>query len=285
MSVDLSAAAAVRNLRQRFGITPEASLGQNFLVDRAALRRIVDEADPGPQDSVLEVGSGLGVLTRALAERAAHVLTLELDARLLPVLDETLSEVRERVTVRHADAARFDHAEMPPGSLLVANLPYAIGTHVIRAALESRRYRRLVVLVQKEVADRLGATVGDPAYGALSLFVRHWGTAVRLRDVAPGAFQPAPAVTSSIVRVEPDPEARPDPETFALIREGFRHRRKTLHRNLRMAGYPAERTRATLEALGLDPRVRAEALTLAQFRSLRAALGSAPAERDGAAPR
>lgn len=263
----LTALGVVRGLLRRHGLDADKGFGQNFLVDDAALRAIVAAADIAAEDEVWEVGPGLGTLTRELARRARRVVTIELDARLLPVLDETLAPW-PHVEVRSGDALAADYTAAAPGALFVANLPYHVGTAILTRVLAAGRFRRAVVLVQREVGDRLAATAGTRAYGSLSLWVAHHGRARSVRHVPPGAFFPPPTVTSSIVRIDLDRAARPDPRTFALVRDAFRHRRKTLVANLREVGVAAERTRASLAALGLDPRVRAEALDLASFRAL-----------------
>lgn len=272
----LSSRSAVIALLKEHGLAADKRFGQNFLVERSVLEAIVDAAELEPSDAVFEVGAGLGVLTRELAARAGHVTTLELDARLLPVLDVTLRDLAN-VTLLRADALRFDLTTLPTGTVLVANLPYNVGTAVVAGALESGRFRRLVFLAQREVADRLRAQAGDPAYGALSLLVEHFGAARVIRTVGPGAFHPPPAVTSAVVRIDTRADARPAPALFRLIHAGFAHRRKTLVSSLRYAGYDREVVAKALEALGFDPRVRAEALSLADFRSLSAAL---PASQD-----
>lgn len=216
---------------------------------------------------MLEIGPGLGVLTYELAKRAGRVVSVELDARLLPALAETLGEF-DNLDLVHGDGLEYDFSRLPQGSLLVANLPYNVGTPIVVRALESGRFRRLVFLVQKEVAQRFGASPSTPAYGALSLIVAHFGQARSVRDVKPSAFMPPPEVTSSVVRIEVDAEARPDPELTRLIHDGFAHRRKTLKKNLLMAGYPAQRVADALENAGLDPRIRAEALGIEAFYTL-----------------
>ena len=275
---DLGSAREVRALLARHGLAPDKGYGQNFLIDRRALAAVVDAADPRPGEHVLEVGPGLGALTRALAERGARVLALELDGRLLPALRETTDAYADRVEVRRGDALRFDHAEMPVGSVLASNLPYQIATALLAEALASGRYRRMGVLVQREVAERIVAGPGEPGFGAFSLICRHYAGARIVRTVAPGCFLPPPKVTSALVHLEPRPGAAPDPPTFALIRAGFRHRRKTLRKNLVAAGLDADRVAGALEQLGLDARVRAETLDLATWRALRALLPPPPAE-------
>lgn len=264
---DLGSLREVRALLARHGLAPDRALGQNFLVDRHALEAIADAAELPADATVLEVGPGLGALTAQLATRAGRVVSLELDRRLLPALEETVRH-HPNVEVRRADAMRFDHDEMPPGSFLVANLPYQISTALLAAALESGRYRRLVVLVQREVAERVVASPGEPGFGAFSLLCAHWAERRVVRHVAPGAFLPPPKVTSSVVRLDARPGAEADPALFRLIRDGFRHRRKTLRGNLRSAGADAARVEAAFAELGLDPRVRAEALPLATWRRL-----------------
>jgi 16S rRNA (adenine1518-N6/adenine1519-N6)-dimethyltransferase len=192
---------------------------------------------------------------------------VELDARLLPVLAETLAPW-PRVEVVHGDALRIELSAVTPGASFVANLPYHVGTAVLSRVLAAGRFVRAVVLVQREVGERLVAGAGDAAFGSLSLWVAHHGQARLVRLVPPGAFLPPPKVTSAVVRVDLDPAARPDPVTFALIRDGFRHRRKTLLANLRAAGDDPTRVRAALEELGIDTRARAETLDLTAFRRL-----------------
>ena len=146
----------------------DKSFGQNFLVDAAALSAIVGAAELTEDDTVLEIGPGLGVLTRELAARSGRVLSVELDERLLPVLVETLADL-DNVRLIHGDGLTFDLSQLPENSLFVANLPYNVGTPILLRALESSRFKRLVFLVQKEVAERLTAGPSTPAYGALSL--------------------------------------------------------------------------------------------------------------------
>ncbi len=257
----------IRDLLGRYNLRADKGFGQNFLTEPAVLGAIIGAANLTREDTVLEVGPGLGVLTTELVTRAGWVTSVELDARLLPALAETLGSP-ENLTLVHGDGLEFDLSTLPAGSLLVANLPYNVGTPIVVRALESGRFRRLVFLVQKEVAQRLTAAPGTPAYGALSLIVAHFGHATRVRDVPPSAFLPPPSVTSSVVRIETFPDKRPDPGLFKLIHQGFAHRRKTLKKNLLMAAYPAAAVETALGAAGLDPRIRAEALALETFATL-----------------
>jgi 16S rRNA (adenine1518-N6/adenine1519-N6)-dimethyltransferase len=274
----LTSPRVVRSLLMRHGLAADKGFGQHFLIDRSALAAVVAAAALEPHDEVWEVGPGLGTLTRELARRARRVVAVELDERLLPVLAETLAPW-PHVEVVHADALRVDLDAVGEGASFVANLPYHVGTAVLIRVLASGRFRRAVVLVQREVGERLVAKAGDAAFGSLSLWVAHHGRARLVRMVPPGAFLPPPKVTSAVVRIDLDPEARPDPVTFALIRDGFRHRRKTLLANLRAAGDAPDRVRAALEHLGIDPRARAETLGLDAFRRLGALLR--PGNGDG----
>lgn len=263
----------IRDLLTRYNLRADKGFGQNFLIEPAVLSAIVGAAALTPEDTVLEIGPGLGVLSAELAARAGQVVSVELDARLLPVLAETLAGA-DNFTLIHGDGLEFDFSALPEGSLLVANLPYNVGTPILVRALESGRFRRLVFLVQKEVAQRLSALPGTPAYGALSLIIAHFGQARRVRDVPPSAFMPPPTVTSSVVRLETLPGTLPDPALFRLIHQSFAHRRKTLKKNLLMAGYPAPDVISALAVAELDPRVRAEALALGTFNTLRESLSA-----------
>jgi 16S rRNA (adenine1518-N6/adenine1519-N6)-dimethyltransferase len=273
MSTSLASSSKVRALLQQHNLKPDKSFGQNFLVDAHALAQIVEAAQVSPDDTVLEIGPGLGVLTRELASRAKHVTTVELDRRLLPVLGETLRDF-PNLTLVHGDGLTFDLTALPVGSLLVANLPYNVGTAILVRALESARFKRLVFLVQKEVAERLTASPGSKSYGALSLVVKYFGVAKRLSDVKPSSFFPAPEVTSSIVCIETDTTVQANPELFNFIHTAFRHRRKTLKKNLTMAGFEGARVAEMIEKLGLALDIRAEALSLKHFRQLWTMLGS-----------
>ena len=264
---DLSSLRQVRDVLSTYDLAADKAFGQNFLVDRNVLQIIVETADISANDHVLEIGPGLGVLSLELAKRAAHVTAVELDERLLPLLKETFGDIAT-LNLVHADGLKFGLEQLPKSSLLVANLPYNVATPMIVRALEATRFKRLVFLVQKEVAERLTATPGSKAYGALSLVIRHFGAAERIKDVKPGSFYPPPEVTSSIVRIDVDETALPNPELFDFIHTSFRHRRKTLKKNLEMAGYKRSSIINTLETLHLDAKVRAEALALETFQAL-----------------
>jgi len=272
MQGGLTGHATVRSLMERHGLRADKSFGQNFLVDAAALATIIAAAELSPDAVVFEVGPGLGTLTVELARRAARVVSVELDSGMLPVLAETLAG-HDNVELLNTDALTFDLSLLPVGSLLVANLPYNIATALIVKALESGRFARLVFLVQREVGERLVARAGDDDYGALSLTIERFTSARRVvRHLAPGAFLPPPKVTSSIVRLDVDPQATLDPGLGRLIHQAFAHRRKTLKRNLVYAAYPEDAVDRALAELGLDARVRAEVLPLAVFERLRGLL-------------
>ena len=261
----LSKGSTVRQLLERFQLRPDKAFGQNFLIDERALSTIAEAATINAEDTVLEIGPGLGVLTRELATRAKHVTTVELDTRLLPVLNETLEDL-SNITLVHGDGLLFDFNKVPTNSLLVANLPYNVGTAILTRALESSHFKRLVFLVQKEVAERLTASPSTKSYGALTLVVKYFGVAKRVADVKPSSFFPAPEVTSSIVKIEIDPTIKANPAFFDFIHTTFRHRRKTLKKNLQMAGY--SEVVGGLRALGLAEDIRAEALELKHFQAL-----------------
>ncbi len=271
MTLDLTSPKAIRDLLEKHGLRAKKALGQHFLVQPAYLRKILEAAKPftGP---VYEVGPGLGVLTRALAQAGARVTAIEKDESLRPVLEETLRGLPVQLVFQ--DALFFPWEEIPKGSLLVANLPYGIATPLLTRLLQGGRMDRLVFLVQKEVAQRMLARPGTPAYGVLSLRVAHHAEGERLLDLPPGAFYPPPKVESSLVRLRlkgtPD-----DPGLFALVEKAFAKRRKTLRNNLLAAGYPQEKVDGALRALGLPEGVRAEALDLKAFQRLKEALETA----------
>lgn len=273
MSFSLSSRRVVSDLLNRHGLRPDKAFGQNFLVDQNALNSIVGAAELSRDQTAVEFGPGLGVLTRELAARAGRVVAVELDARMLAVLHETTAGL-DNVEILHQDALDFNYSQVPTGSSLVANLPYNVATPLVSRALESGRLKRIVVMVQREVAERMRAEVGDSGYGAYSILIAHYARATIVRDVSPGCFMPPPAVTSSIIRLDVRDGVQPDPDLFALVHASFAHRRKTLRKNLIMAGYSGSTVLHALGSLQLNDRVRAEELSLDRFRLLQTALKS-----------
>jgi 16S rRNA (adenine1518-N6/adenine1519-N6)-dimethyltransferase len=271
----------VRALLARHGLRPTKSLGQNFLIDGNVLRHIVhvgleqvrlEQPDlPNAPINVYEVGPGLGVLTRALAETGANVISVEKDEHLRAVLETTL-EGLTNVRVVFKDALEFPWHHAPEGSLLVANLPYYISSAIIAKILEGGRFSRLTFLVQREVALRLEAQPGEDGYGFLSALVALYGRAERVFDVPKGAFFPAPDVTSSVARIHVTPGLRPAPGVIRVLEVALHHRRKTLRNNLALAGYAPELIVRALEVAGLEPGVRAEDVPLAAIQALAAVL-------------
>ncbi|MEW6420358.1 MAG: 16S rRNA (adenine(1518)-N(6)/adenine(1519)-N(6))-dimethyltransferase RsmA [Deinococcota bacterium] len=266
-SPPLYSPARVRDLLTRHGLRPTKSLGQNFLIDGNILRAIAQAGGAAPGVSVLEVGPGLGVLTRELAARGAHVIALEKDERLRPVLAETLAG--QDVNVVWGDALDFDYASLPPGTRVIANLPYYITGPLLARFMQAPGIVSATVLVQKEVAGRLAAHPGEDNYGFLSALAALYGTVHHVRDVPKGAFLPAPDVTSSVVRLDFD-RARPapDPAFLNFVETALHHRRKTLRNNLRLAGFRGEAVGEALEAAGLRLDVRAEDVPLEDLQAL-----------------
>jgi 16S rRNA (adenine1518-N6/adenine1519-N6)-dimethyltransferase len=265
----------VLDLLATHGLRPSRALGQNFVADGNTVRRIARLADVGPGDHVVEIGAGLGALTLALAETGAEVTAVEVDRHLVPVL-ESVVEGRG-VAVVHADARTVDWSSLLAGAdrwALVANLPYNVATPLVLELLEGvPAIDRMLVMVQREVGERLAAGVGDDAYGAVSVKVGYWATASVAGKVPPTVFVPQPRVESVLVRIirRPSPAVDVPYERFeALVRAGFATRRKMLRRAL--AGVvPA----GVLEPAGVDPASRAEQLDVAAWGRLTACAMSA----------
>lgn len=245
------------------GLRPSRALGQNFVVDPNTVRRVARLAGVGPADHVVEIGAGLGSLTLALAETGASVTAVEVDRHLVPVLREVVEP--HGVSVVEGDALRLDWARVLAGAdewVLVANLPYNVATPLVADLLDDvPQVVRMLVMVQREVADRLAAAPGSRAYGAVSVKVAYWATAHLAGRVPPTVFHPRPKVESALVAIARRPAPAVDPSIvpadtlFAVVRAGFGHRRKMLRRAL--AGHVAADCFAQA---GVRPEARAEEL-------------------------
>jgi 16S rRNA (adenine1518-N6/adenine1519-N6)-dimethyltransferase len=278
---NLSSPAVVSEILRRRGLRPRHRWGQNFLVDANLLAKVVEAGDLGSRDGVLEIGPGLGVLTRMLAARCRKVLAIEIDRALCAALTEETAAGLGNVEILHADFLDVDLEERVPAALgagrhaVVANIPYSITSPVVVRLLEHRHlFDRIVLMVQKEVADRLAASAGSGDYGSLTLFVYLHADARRVAPVSRRAFLPAPEVDSAIVRL--DVLAGPRfadlaPERFlAVVHSAFRQRRKNLANALTgpPLSWSREQARQALEAAGIDPGRRGETLSPDEFARL-----------------
>mgnify|MGYP001064189451 FL=1 len=262
-------------LLHQYGLRPDKSLGQNFLLDESALKRVLEAAQVSGQDTVLEIGAGLGSLTCYLAGQAQRVVAVELDANLLPPLRQVLSPYTN-VTLIHGDILALDPAQLllEAGYLVVANIPYYITSALIRHLLEARLLpRRLVLTVQKEVAQRICASPGDLSLLALSVQV--YGQPQIVDTIPAGAFYPPPNVDSAIIRVELYPMPRIPPQLleafFRLSKAGFSQKRKTLRNALAGGlGWSTAQSGALLQCAQIDPFRRAESLSMDEWHRLTA---------------
>ncbi|KXT85335.1 Dimethyladenosine transferase [Streptococcus sp. DD11] len=279
--------SVTRAVLERHGFTFKKSFGQNFLTDTNILQKIVDTAEIDEQVNVIEIGPGIGALTEFLAERAAEVMAFEIDERLVPILADTLRDF-DNVQVVNQDIlkvdlaqyiAEFKNPDLP--IKVVANLPYYITTPILMHLIESGiPFSEFVVMMQKEVADRISAQPKTKAYGSLSIAVQYYMTAKVAFVVPRTVFVPAPNVDSAILKMvrreQPAVEVSDEKFFFKVAKASFAHRRKTLWNNLTSAFGKSEETKAQLTAaLGaaqLSPSVRGEALDLEEFARLAAGL-------------
>ena len=263
---------------QKYGFRFQKRYGQNFLIDDHVIRKILRAADITKEDTVVEIGPGIGTLTQYLAEAAGKVYAVEIDEKLLPILADTLSTY-ENVEVIHNDILKCDlNRLLGEGNRckIVANLPYYITTPIIMGLLEGQvPAESITVMVQKEVAERMDAGPGSKIYGALSLAVQYYADTYLAANVPPNCFMPRPAVGSAVIRLtarkEPPVSVKDDRHMFRLIRASFNERRKTLVNGLRNdpeLGITKEAAEAALTEMGLPTTVRGETLSLVQFAEL-----------------
>ena len=264
--------ADVSDLLARHGLHPSRALGQNFVVDPNTVRRIARLAGVGPGDRVVEIGAGLGSLTLALLETGAAVAAVEVDRHLLGPLREVVEP--HGATVVAGDALRLDWpALLGEGPwALVANLPYNVATPLVADLLDGvPAITTMLVMVQREVGERLAASAGDEAYGAVSVKVAYWATARVVGKVGPNVFLPQPKVDSALVAIERRPTPAVDPalvgpeRLFAVVRAGFGQRRKMLRRSLAGVVAPEAFVRA-----GVAPEARPEELDVGAWGRLAA---------------
>ncbi len=281
VKTDLSSPQITLEIIRRHGFAFQKKYGQNFLIDSHVLDKIIAAADITPNDMVLEIGPGIGTMTQRLAERARWVAAVEIDANLIPILEETLAGY-ENIKVFHEDILKMD---IPKLALdynegrpikVVANLPYYITTPIIMGLFESGApVDNITVMVQKEVADRMQSGPGSKEYGALSLAVRYYAQPYLAANVPPNCFIPRPGVGSAVIRLtrhlSPPVETKDRQLMFRLIRASFNQRRKTLLNGLYNSpelDFTKEEIAKAIETLGLPAAVRGEALTLEQFAEL-----------------
>lgn len=278
----------VHRVLRKWHLRPDKALGQNFLVDDAILQKIAAAAELGPGDVVLEIGAGTGALTRHLAQEAGHVVAVELDQQLIPVLESELSDL-DNVSVVQGDILELNPAELldaarqelgvpEPSFKVVGNLPYYITSAILRHLLEAgQRPELMIITVQYEVAKRIAAEPGD--LSVLAVSIQFYGEPELLFRVKSGSFYPAPAVDSGVVRIDvahspPLPEEETD-AFFQVVRAGFSQRRKQLHNALSSglgARLEKDEAAARLDEAGVDHRRRAQTLSVDEWIAVTRAL-------------
>ena len=283
--MDLCDRREIQALLERHGFHFSKAMGQNFLIESWVPRDIADSCGADEGTGVLEIGPGIGPLTQQLARRAGKVVSVELDARLYPVLRETMRGA-DNFTLIEGDAMKLDFAQVVQEHfsglrpILCANLPYNITTPVLTKCVESRCFDSLTVLIQKEVAQRICAEAGTAEYGAFTVLMQYYTAPQLLFTVPASCFLPAPKVTSAVihcpVRKTPPVEVVSESALWRTVKAGFALRRKTLVNSLQTGHQlPKERLAEIVTACGLSPTVRGERLTLEDFARLTNALFTA----------
>ncbi|ALF09049.1 16S rRNA (adenine(1518)-N(6)/adenine(1519)-N(6))-dimethyltransferase RsmA [Parageobacillus thermoglucosidasius] len=284
---DIATPGRTREILEKYGFSFKKSLGQNFLIDTNILRKIVDVAGLSRETGAIEIGPGIGALTEQLARRAKKVVAFEIDQRLLPILEDTLSPY-ENVRIIHQDVLKADIRRViaeeftdAADIMVVANLPYYVTTPIIMKLLtDNLPIRGIVVMLQKEVADRISAQPGTKDYGSLSIAIQYYTEAEKIMTVPRTVFIPQPNVDSAVIRLikRKQPPVDVDDESFffQVVRASFAQRRKTILNNL-ISNLPngkarKEKIERILTENGIDPRRRGETLTMEEFAALSNAL-------------
>ena len=288
----LSSLSGVRRISEHHNFRASKSLGQNFLTDPEAVSGIVDGSDIGPDDLVIEIGPGMGVLTCEAAQQAGQLIAIELDSKLKPILAKTLAPY-ENASVHWGDVMKTDIRALiaeakakaaesgAPGTgsglsgnvRVIGNLPYYITTPIIMKLLEDRLpITSITIMMQKEVADRIVANPGGRTYGAISVAVQYYCNVHRILEVPKESFYPMPQVDSTVLRLDlrETPGAQPESEAdfFTTVKAAFSQRRKTLSNSLGALGLPKDQIGALLAEAGIEPVRRAETLSLEEFAAL-----------------
>lgn len=281
--LELTDIGTIKALLARHGFHFSKALGQNFIVNPSVCPRMADESGIDSESGVIEIGAGIGVLTAELAKRAKKVVCIELDSKLLPILDETLADF-DNIEIINADVLKTDLAaliEEKFGGMPVyvcANLPYYITSPVIMTLLESRLpLKAVTVMVQREAAQRLCAPVGSRLSGAVTVAVDYYAEARKLFDVSAGSFMPAPKVDSSVIRLDirekPGIEVSDEKLFFSMVHAAFSQRRKTASNSISSGtGIPKAVVAEAIERCGFPSSVRAESMTAEQLAALCEAL-------------
>lgn len=281
--LELTDIGTIKALLARHGFHFSKALGQNFIVNPSVCPRMADESGIDSESGVIEIGAGIGVLTAELAKRAKKVVCIELDSKLLPILDETLADF-DNIEIINADVLKIDLAaliEEKFGGMPVyvcANLPYYITSPVIMTLLESRLpLKAVTVMVQREAAQRLCAPVGSRLSGAVTVAVDYYAEARKLFDVSAGSFMPAPKVDSSVIRLDirekPGIEVSDEKLFFSMVHAAFGQRRKTASNSISSGtNIPKAVVAEAIERCGFPPAVRAESMTAEQLAALCEAL-------------
>jgi len=264
-----------REIVRRHGFKFSKSLGQNFLTDVSVLEDIVESSDINNEDFVIEIGPGVGTLTKELLKKAKKVCAIELDSDLIPILKEEIGEA-ENFELINKDAMKVDFNEVigeEKSVKLVANLPYYVTTPIISRILnEKYNFKSLIIMIQKEVAERINAKPSCKEYGALTLLVQYYCNTSIVRTVKPSSFIPEPKVDSTVIKLEKLPEPRikvkDEKMFFKVVRDAFNMRRKTLWNALKPLGLSSDDMKTTFDNAGIDPKRRGETLSIEEFGRL-----------------
>ncbi|WP_128896604.1 16S rRNA (adenine(1518)-N(6)/adenine(1519)-N(6))-dimethyltransferase RsmA [Longirhabdus pacifica] len=271
-----------KEVLKQYGFTFKKSLGQNFLIDTNVLSNIVDAASIGEEDGVVEVGPGIGSLTQFLGQQARKVVALEIDQRLIPILEKTTSSEKNNIQVLHQDVLSADlqqlyhhHFEDVENVHVIANLPYYVTTPIIFKFLEDAfPFHHMVIMIQKEVAMRICSAPGSKQYGSLSIAVQYYCETDIVTDVPKTVFIPQPNVDSTVIRLQrrkrPKVEVKDEQHFFNVVKSAFASRRKTILNNLSRVYFTGDKPKllAVLERCKIEPSRRGETLSIEEFALL-----------------